>query len=61
MLAGDKDALDCVNALSATGFADEVERFDLPRLIVNGDDQIEFPTCSSSRRSSGSVDGMGGR
>jgi len=62
MPAGDKYTLDRIKAVSETHFADDLERFDGPILIVSGDDDRIAPSlCSSRHRSSGSVDGMGCR
>jgi non-heme chloroperoxidase len=51
MLTGDKDSLDCVGAFSKTAFADDLQRFDVPTLIVHGDDDQIVPIGAAALRS----------
>lgn len=41
MMAGHKNALDCIKAFSETDFTEDLKKFDIPTLIIHGDaDQI---------------------
>ena len=43
MQAGHKNAYDCIKAFSETDFTDDLKRFDVPTLIVHGDDDQIVP------------------
>jgi non-heme chloroperoxidase len=43
MQAGHKNALDCIKAFSETDFTDDLKKFDVPTLIVHGDDDQIVP------------------
>jgi non-heme chloroperoxidase len=43
MLAGHKNALDCIKAFSETDFTEDLKRFDVPTLIIHGDDDQIVP------------------
>ena len=43
MQAGHKNALDCIKAFSETDFTEDLKKFDLPTLIVHGDDDQIVP------------------
>lgn len=43
MLAGHKNAHDCIEAFSATDFTEDLQRFDVPTLILHGDDDQIVP------------------
>jgi non-heme chloroperoxidase len=43
MLAGIKPAFDCIKAFSETDFTEELQKLDLPTLIVHGDDDQIVP------------------
>jgi non-heme chloroperoxidase len=43
MQSGHKNALDCIKAFSETDFSDDLKRFDVPTLIVHGDDDQIVP------------------
>ncbi|MGH3487594.1 MAG: alpha/beta fold hydrolase [Actinopolymorphaceae bacterium] len=51
MTVGLKAAYDCVQAFSETDFTDDLGRFDIPTLIVQGDDDQIVPLDASGRRS----------
>lgn len=51
MLAGHKNAYDCIAAFSATDFTDDLRRFDKPTLIVHGDDDQIVPIDAAGRAS----------
>ena len=43
MLAGHKNALDCIKAFSETDFTEDLKKFDVPTLILHGDDDQIVP------------------
>ena len=43
MRAGEKAAYDCVRAFSETDTTEDLKRFDVPTLIVHGDDDQVVP------------------
>ena len=43
MLAGHKNALDCIKAFSETDFTEDLKKFDVPTLIIHGDDDQIVP------------------
>ncbi len=57
MQVGLNAALDCVKAFSETDFTDDLRRFDVPTLIVHGDDDQIVPIGASARLSSNLVEG----
>jgi non-heme chloroperoxidase len=52
MQAGHKNALDCIKAFSETDFTEDLKKFDLPTLILHGDDDQIVPIGASALRSS---------
>ncbi len=52
MQAGHKNTLDCIKAFSETDFTEDLERFDVPTLIVHGDDDQIVPIGASALASS---------
>jgi non-heme chloroperoxidase len=41
MMAGHKNAYDCIKAFSETDFTEDLKKFDIPTLVVHGDaDQV---------------------
>ena len=52
MQVGFKGAFDCVKAFSETDLTEDLERIDVPTLIVHGDDDQIVPIDASARRSS---------
>src|SRR5690606_22830022 len=52
-----KGAHDCVAAFSETDLTQDLQRFDVPTLIVHGDDDQIVPIAASARRSSRIVKG----
>jgi non-heme chloroperoxidase len=52
MQAGLKGAYDCVKAFSETDFTDDLKKFDIPTLILHGDDDQIVPIAASARLSS---------
>jgi non-heme chloroperoxidase len=57
MQAGQKSALDCIKAFSETDFTDDLKRFDVPTLIMHGDDDQIVPIGASAMRSAELVKG----
>lgn len=52
MQAGHKNALDCIKAFSETDFTHDLEKFDVPTMIVHGDDDQVVPIAASALRTS---------
>ena len=51
MQAGHKNAYDCIKAFSETDFTDDLKRFDVPTLIVHGDDDQIVPIGAAAHSS----------
>jgi len=49
MLAGFKGVFDCIKAFSETDFTKDLENFDVPTLILHGDDDQIVPIDASAR------------
>jgi non-heme chloroperoxidase len=43
MQAGHKNAFDCIKAFSETDFTEDLKKFDVPTLIIHGDDDQIVP------------------
>ncbi len=43
MMSGHKNAYDCIKAFSETDFTEDLEKFDVPTLIIHGDDDQIVP------------------
>ena len=52
MQAGHKNTLDCIKAFSETDFTEDLKRFDVPTLILHGDDDQIVPIGAAALRSS---------
>ena len=57
MQAGHKSALDCIKAFSETDFTQDLKTFDVPTLIMHGDDDQIVPIGASAMLSSTLVKG----
>ena len=57
MLAGHKNALDCIKAFSETDFTEDLKKIDVPTLIMHGDDDQIVPIGASAMLSSKLVKG----
>jgi non-heme chloroperoxidase len=57
MMSGHKNAYDCIKAFSETDFTEDLKRFDVPTLILHGDDDQVVPIGTSAIRSSKLVKG----
>lgn len=52
MLAGHKSVIDCIKAFSETDFTEDLKNFDVPTLILHGDDDQIVPIGASAFLSS---------
>jgi len=52
MMAGHKSALDCIKAFSETDFTEDLQKIDVPTLIMHGDDDQIVPIGASAMLSS---------
>lgn len=57
MLAGHKAVFDCIKAFSETDFTEDLKKFDVPTLILHGDDDQIVPIGASALQSSKLVKG----
>ncbi len=57
MQAGIKGAFDCIKAFSETDFTDDLKSFDVPTLILHGDDDQIVPIGASALLSAKLVEG----
>ena len=57
MLCGFKPAYDCIKAFSETDFTEDLKKFDVPTLIMHGDDDQIVPIGASALESSKLVKG----
>ncbi|RZA29043.1 MAG: alpha/beta hydrolase [Lysobacteraceae bacterium] len=57
MLSGHKNAYDCIKAFSETDFTGDLGKFDVPTLIIHGDDDQIVPIGASAMLSSKLVPG----
>jgi non-heme chloroperoxidase len=48
MQAGLKNVMDCIEAFSETDFTEDLKRFDIPTLIIHGDDDQMVPIGASA-------------
>ena len=51
MQAGAKNTFACIKAFSETDFTEDLKKFDVPTLIVHGDDDQIVPIGASALRS----------
>ena len=49
MRAGHKNTFDCIKAFSETDFAEDLKQFDVPTLIIHGEDDQIVPIGAASR------------
>ena len=52
MLCGLKGAVDCIKAFSETDFTEDLKKFDVPTLVLHGDDDQIVPIGASALVSS---------
>ncbi|MGE3182378.1 MAG: alpha/beta fold hydrolase [Phycisphaerae bacterium] len=51
MQCGLKNAYDCIKAFSETDFAEDLKKFDVPTLLIHGDDDQIVPIENSAKKS----------
>ena len=51
MQAGTRNTFDCIKAFSETDFTEDLKKFDVPTLIIHGDDDQIVPIGASALRS----------
>ena len=51
MMGGLKPLLDCIKAFSETDFTEDLKKFDIPTLLIHGDDDQIVPIGASAQRS----------
>jgi non-heme chloroperoxidase len=57
MMGGHANQIECTRALSETDFTEDLKRFDVPTLIVHGNDDQIVPIAASAMKSSKLVPG----
>ncbi len=57
MMSGHKNAYDCIKAFSETDFTDDLKKFDVPTLIIHGDDDQIVPIANSAMLSAKLIKG----
>ena len=57
MMAGHKNALDCIKAFSETDFSEDLKKVDVPTLIMHGDDDQIVPIGASAMQSAKLITG----
>jgi len=57
MQAGLKNAYDCIKALSETDFTEDLKKFDVPTLVMHGEDDQIVPIKDASKKSAKLIKG----
>jgi len=57
VMAGHKNTFDCIKAFSETDFTEDLKKFDVPTLIIHGDDDQIVPIGAAALQSSKLVKG----
>ena len=57
MMGGHKNTYECIKAFSETDFTDDLKKFDVPTLIIHGDDDQVVPIDAAARASAKLVNG----
>ena len=57
MQVGLKPVYDCVDAFSATDFTDDLKKFDVPTLVMHGEDDQVVPIAASGEKSAQLIKG----
>jgi non-heme chloroperoxidase len=57
MQAGHRNAYECIAAFSATDFRPDLERIDVPTLVIHGDDDQVVPFAVGGKASAALIDG----
>jgi non-heme chloroperoxidase len=51
MQSGQKNAYECIKAFSETDFTEDLKKFDVPTLVLHGEDDQIVPVHDSARKS----------
>ncbi len=57
MQSGQKNAYECVKAFSETDFTEDLKKFDIPTLVLHGEDDQIVPVQDSARKSARLIKG----
>jgi non-heme chloroperoxidase len=57
MQSGHRNALECIAAFSATDFRDDLRKFDVPTLVIHGDDDQVVPFAVGGQSSAALIEG----
>ena len=57
MQSGQKNAYECVKAFSETDFTEDLKKFDVPTLVLHGEDDQIVPVKDSARKSAKLIPG----
>ncbi len=57
MMCGHKNSYDCIKAFSETDFTEDLKKFDVPTLVIHGDDDQVVPIDASGRASAKLIKG----
>jgi non-heme chloroperoxidase len=57
MMGGHKNTHDCIKAFSETDFTEDLRKFDVPTLVIHGDDDQIVPIDAAGRASARLVEG----
>ena len=57
MQAGLKNAYECIKAFSETDFTEDLRKFDIPTLVLHGEDDQIVPVHDSARKSARLIKG----
>ncbi len=57
MQSGHRNALECIAAFSATDFRDDLRKFDVPTLVIHGDDDQVVPFTVGGQASAALIEG----
>ena len=57
MMSGHKNAFDCIKAFSETDFTEDLKKFDIPTLVMHGEDDQIVPVKDSAKKSAKLIKG----
>jgi non-heme chloroperoxidase len=57
MMGGHKNTYDCIKAFSETDFTQDLKKFDVPTLVIHGDDDQIVPIAAAGRASAKMIEG----
>jgi non-heme chloroperoxidase len=57
MMGGHKNTYDCIKAFSETDFTQDLKKFDVPTLVIHGDDDQIVPIDAAGRASAKMIEG----